>query len=173
MMGLFVRKGKYDPWVALMQAVEALINQKISEFVKANALADLSALQIGFEDYTRALESWLENQDDRQRQSLVRTRFEDLYSAISRSMANFSVTGYETLLLPIYAQAATLHLLMAQDTERYGLQWGMSQKEDIDFYYKEQRGKREDDNIRRSLYKMVRGRIRILQKIICEGLATV
>lgn len=71
---------------------------------------------------------------------MVRTRFEDLYSAISPSMERFSVPGYKILLLPVYTQAANLHLVMAQDAERYGIQWEMTQQT-IDFYYKEQREK--------------------------------
>nr|ATG85670.1 insecticidal crystal protein [Bacillus thuringiensis] len=123
-------------WQELITHVEELMDQRIGETQKANALAKLSGLKAQVAAYNRALEDWEKNPNSRSASEVI-ARFRSTNNDFVGSMPQFSPNGYEILLLSVYAQAANLHLLLIRDATIYGSQWGLSQG-DVNLYYNEQ-----------------------------------
>nr|Q45744.1 RecName: Full=Pesticidal crystal protein Cry3Ca; AltName: Full=73 kDa crystal protein; AltName: Full=Crystaline entomocidal protoxin; AltName: Full=Insecticidal delta-endotoxin CryIIIC(a) [Bacillus thuringiensis serovar kurstaki]CAA42469.1 CryIIID [Bacillus thuringiensis serovar kurstaki] len=129
-----------DPLKAFMQQVEALIDQKIADYAKDKATAELQGLKNVFKDYVSALDSWdktpLTLRDGRS-QGRIRELFSQAESHFRRSMPSFAVSGYEVLFLPTYAQAANTHLLLLKDAQIYGTDWGYSTDDLNEFHTKQ------------------------------------
>ncbi|WP_283749317.1 insecticidal delta-endotoxin Cry8Ea1 family protein [Bacillus cereus] len=126
-----------DPWKELMDRVEILIDQKLTEYARSKALAELEGLQNVMKSYVDALESWQNNSRNSQTRLLVQQRLVVADSQFKQAMPSFAIKDYEVSLLPVYAQAANLHLLLLRDSQIFGKDWGMPQHE-IDLFYKEQ-----------------------------------
>lgn len=126
-----------DPWKELMDRVEILINQKLTEYARSKALAELEGLQNVMKSYVDALESWQNNSRNSQTRLLVQQRFVAADSHFKKAMPSFAIKNYEVSLLPVYAQAANLHLLLLRDSQIFAKDWGMPQNE-VDLFYKEQ-----------------------------------
>ncbi|KAB2393475.1 MULTISPECIES: insecticidal delta-endotoxin Cry8Ea1 family protein [Bacillus cereus group] len=126
-----------DPWKELMDRVEILIEQKLTEYARSKALAELEGLQNIMKSYVDALESWQNNSRNSQARLLVQQRFVVADSHFKKAMPSFAIKNYEVSLLPVYAQAANLHLLLLRDSQIFGKEWGMPQNE-IDIFYNEQ-----------------------------------
>ncbi|OTW84346.1 insecticidal delta-endotoxin Cry8Ea1 family protein (plasmid) [Bacillus cereus] len=128
-------------WDAFMERVEELIDQKISEAVKGRALDDLTGLQYNYNLYVEALDEWL-NRPNGARASLVSQRFNILDSLFTQFMPSFGSgpgsQNYATILLPVYAQAANLHLLLLKDADIYGARWGLNQTQIDQFHSRQQ-----------------------------------
>nr|AAU29411.1 Cry3Aa protein [Bacillus thuringiensis] len=129
-----------DPWKAFMEQVEALMDQKIADYAKNKALAELQGLQNNVEDYVSALSSWQKNPVSSRNphsQGRIRELFSQAESHFRNSMPSFAISGYEVLFLTTYAQAANIHLFLLKDAQIYGEEWGY-EKEDIAEFYKRQ-----------------------------------
>ncbi|ANC11094.1 MULTISPECIES: insecticidal delta-endotoxin Cry8Ea1 family protein [Bacillus cereus group] len=124
-------------WETFMKKMESLIDRKIAEHIKKDAISKLKGLQEGLESYMNALESWQRNTRDFQTKLLVKDRFVALDMIFKTTIPQFAVKDGEVLLLPIYAQAANLHLYLIKDAQIFGEDWGMKQKE-INLFHEEQ-----------------------------------
>ncbi|PEE68563.1 insecticidal delta-endotoxin Cry8Ea1 family protein [Bacillus thuringiensis] len=124
-------------WEIFMEQVEELINQKIAEYARNKALAELEGLGANFQLYLEALEEWKETPHNVRALRDVRNRFEILDSLFTQYMPSFRISGYEVPLLTVYAQAANLHLLLLRDASIFGEEWGFSATT-INNYYKRQ-----------------------------------
>nr|WP_269724308.1 insecticidal delta-endotoxin Cry8Ea1 family protein [Bacillus thuringiensis] len=122
---------------ALMEQVELLIDEKISEQVRNDALATLTSSGIALQSYLSALEDWKIHPNNARSAQLVRERFTTAEAQVRSNIAYVSRARYEILLLPIYAQVANIHLLLLRQVELYGKDLGYSQS-DIDLFYNEQ-----------------------------------
>ncbi|WP_033704258.1 insecticidal delta-endotoxin Cry8Ea1 family protein [Bacillus thuringiensis] len=122
---------------ALMEQVELLIDEKISEQVRNDALATLSSHGIAPQSYLSALEDWKIHPNNARIAQLVRDRFTIAEAQVRNNIAYVSRAKYEILLLPIYAQVANINLLLLSQVELYGKDLGYSQS-DIDLFYNEQ-----------------------------------
>ncbi|PEQ75712.1 insecticidal delta-endotoxin Cry8Ea1 family protein [Bacillus cereus] len=134
---LWPSSGGKNPWQIFMEQVEKLIDQKIEEYARNKALAELEGLGANFELYRVALEEWRENPNISRTTRGVRTRFEILDGLFTQYMPSFKVSGHEVPLLTVYAQAASLHLLLLKDVSIFGEEWGLSTAV-INNYYKRQ-----------------------------------
>ncbi|OMH23709.1 insecticidal delta-endotoxin Cry8Ea1 family protein, partial [Bacillus thuringiensis] len=125
-----------DPWAELMEIVEQLIDQKITESTRDKAFAELRGLLNGYLVYQQSLESWLEN-PNAARSSIVREQFVALELDFVTSIPSFAITGQEIPLLAVFAQAANLHLLLMRDASVFGERWGLKESE-VNTYYNRQ-----------------------------------
>nr|AGU13866.1 pesticidal protein [Bacillus thuringiensis] len=126
-------KGK-SQWEIFMEHVEELINQKISTYARNKALADLKGLGDALAVYHESLESWIKNRNNTRTRSVVKSQYITLELMFVQSLPSFAVSGEEVPLLPIYAQAANLHLLLLRDASIFGKEWGLSDSEISTFY---------------------------------------
>ncbi|WP_242461744.1 insecticidal delta-endotoxin Cry8Ea1 family protein [Bacillus thuringiensis] len=126
-------KGK-SQWEIFMEHVEELIDQKISIYARNKALTELKGLGDALAVYHESLESWIENRNNTRARSVVKNQYITLELMFVQGLPSFAVSGEEVLLLPIYAQAANLHLLLLRDASIFGEEWGLSASEISTFY---------------------------------------
>ncbi|PFK27947.1 insecticidal delta-endotoxin Cry8Ea1 family protein [Bacillus cereus] len=126
-------------WEEFMNSVEYLINQKITELVRSQAVADLLGVQEALELYQEAANEWNENPDNPNAQERIRRQFTATNTTIANSMPSFQVTGFEVPLLAVFAQAANLYLLLLRDAVKFGKGWGLTSQEIEDLYNRLQR----------------------------------
>ncbi|MEB8675600.1 insecticidal delta-endotoxin Cry8Ea1 family protein [Bacillus cereus] len=126
-------KGK-SQWEIFMEHVEELINQKISTYARNKALADLNGLGDALAVYHESLESWVENRNNTRARSVVKNQYIALELMFVQKLPSFAVSGEEVPLLPIYTQAANLHLLLLRDASVFGKEWGLADSEISTFY---------------------------------------
>lgn len=65
--------------------------------------------------YHDSLESWVGNRNNTRARSVVKSQYIALELMFVQKLPSFAVSGEEVPLLPIYAQAANLHLLLLRD----------------------------------------------------------
>ncbi|WP_193674458.1 insecticidal delta-endotoxin Cry8Ea1 family protein [Bacillus cereus] len=133
-VGLLWPSSTVSIWEMIMEQVEELVDQKITEHAREQALAKLKGLGDGLDVYQRSLENWLENRNNTRARSVVATQFIALELDFVSSIPSFAVAGQEVPLLAIYAQAANLHLLLLRDASIFGEEWGFTSGEISTFY---------------------------------------
>lgn len=133
-LGILWPGGSERPWEEFMEAVEQLVDEKITEAFKSEAISKLNGLSELYNVYLSELNLWIEHPYDPSIIQSVRTRFLDLDSEFISSLPQFAVSGFEVQFLPVYAQAANLHLLLLRDLSYYGKDWGLQEAEIENFY---------------------------------------
>ncbi|MGI6835726.1 insecticidal delta-endotoxin Cry8Ea1 family protein [Bacillus paralicheniformis] len=112
-------------WEAFMEAVEALIDQKISDFAREQAIARLEGINKAIELYQNALSNLEKNPNNAVLREHVREQFIATNTYIVGSMPLFRVKGYEVPMLTMFTEAANLHLLILRDAAKFGASWDM------------------------------------------------
>ncbi|MDY7965621.1 insecticidal delta-endotoxin Cry8Ea1 family protein [Bacillus thuringiensis] len=114
-----------DPWRELIILVEELVNRRINESVRSEALASLVGLRDIINIYQERLGAWKRNKSPGNLTALV-TQANIVDNFFTVNMARFRRAPYELLLLPVYVQAANLHLMLLRDFDLFGAEWGWS-----------------------------------------------
>ncbi|WP_180233638.1 insecticidal delta-endotoxin Cry8Ea1 family protein [Bacillus cereus] len=121
-------------WKQFMEAVEYLVNQKITDAVRSKAVSELAGVQNALELYQEAADDWNINPNDTSAKERIRRQFSSTNTTIEFAMPSFRVSGFEVPLLTVFAQAANLHLLLLRDAVKFGNEWGMPAAEVEDYY---------------------------------------
>ncbi|HDX9614739.1 TPA: hypothetical protein ROY01_005960 [Bacillus toyonensis] len=125
-------------WEQLMNTVEDLVDEAISDLVRTQAINTLAKLQSRIRDYHQAIcNLQASSPDDPNYEKYkmdVRMEFNDAEDEAKIAIIDLKSPGYEILLLASYAQAANLHLLLLRDVVQYGESWGFSPRE-VEQYY--------------------------------------
>ncbi|AMR06151.1 insecticidal delta-endotoxin Cry8Ea1 family protein [Bacillus thuringiensis] len=124
-------------WEQIITLVEELVDQKITEYARNKALAELKGLGDALNVYQQSLEAWLENRNDTRARSVVSNQFAALDLDFVGAIPSFAVSGQEVPLLAVYAQAVNMHLLLLRDASIFGEEWGFTSYE-ISTYYNRQ-----------------------------------
>ncbi|WP_410491851.1 insecticidal delta-endotoxin Cry8Ea1 family protein (plasmid) [Bacillus thuringiensis] len=124
-------------WEQIMTLVEELVDQKITEYARNKAIAELRGLGDALNVYQDSLEAWLKNPNDTRARSVVSTQFIALELDFVEAIPSFAVSGQEVPLLAVYAQAVNMHLLLLRDVSIFGEEWGFTASE-ISTYYNRQ-----------------------------------
>ncbi|MGF2773186.1 insecticidal delta-endotoxin Cry8Ea1 family protein [Bacillus cereus] len=138
-IGLFWPKSSVEDnsqriWEQFMNRTEEIMDQKITNLVKEIANAEFKILQEKLQHFYRVFNLWKSDPNQQHREE-VAFAFREAHNSFTNALHRFSINGYQTLLLTIYAQAANLHLLLLQGASIYGSQWGLS-RADGELYYK-------------------------------------
>ncbi|HDX9614535.1 TPA: hypothetical protein ROY01_005730 [Bacillus toyonensis] len=112
-------------WDQFMQAVEIMIDQKIDNYARNKALAELQGLQEVLLEYQDTLADLATDPTNPGLQSIVLNQAQTTDNLFRYAMPSFRVQGFEPQLLVVYAQAANLHLSLLRDMVKFGSQWGM------------------------------------------------
>lgn len=110
----------------IMNATEALLNTKISDFVRQTADTKIISLQNLISYYQSALENWKKNPNNSAAINTVSSRFQIVNAFFVEAMPALSMRGYEVAQLGAYAQAANLHLLLLRDGILYADKWNLA-----------------------------------------------
>lgn len=113
---IFWPPSQEDIWSEIEQQVEQLINQKIDQLVYQQVKDDLSGLSGALSDYISAVKT-----GDNANISAQWIATETIFDA---ELPHFQSSGYELLLLPLFAQFANLNLSLLRDGVLFGSQWG-------------------------------------------------
>lgn len=108
-----------DPWCAIHQAVENLIDQKIDAEVKARN----DQILVGLKD---VVNDYLETSDPQYGNPgwMISSNWDDAESAFLENTPMFQEKGWELLLLTDYAQCINMYLGVLRDGILYGESWG-------------------------------------------------
>ncbi|MGG1152848.1 insecticidal delta-endotoxin Cry8Ea1 family protein, partial [Bacillus wiedmannii] len=130
---LWPKPNNQEVWDSFMNAVEALIDQKIEQYARNKAIAELEGLENILEEYEDVLKIYNAEPTVAHRERLRNLVISiDLF--FENSMPSFRVAGQEVPLLTVFANAANLHLAFLRDIVQFGSEWGFSQLEIDDFY---------------------------------------
>ena len=106
-----------DVWAEIRQQVEDLVDQKLDDTVYATVKGDLDGLHSVFtNDYLPALGEGDNGE--------ISTQWDLASSDCDLYMPDFQTAGYQIQLLPLFVQAANLHLSLLRDGVLFGSQWG-------------------------------------------------
>lgn len=104
-------------WDQIEQRVEALVRQELSDTVYRQTQADLTGLVNVLDDYTAVAAPGHSGQVTSENWHAAQAQF---HAAIP----GFQVSGYEVLLLPLWAPAANMHISLLRDGVLFGTSWG-------------------------------------------------
>ncbi|EOP90055.1 pesticidal crystal protein cry27Aa [Bacillus cereus HuB4-4] len=121
-------KSEDNTFNEIMNATEALLNTKISDFVRQTADTKITSLQSLMFYYNNALDNWKKNPNDSAAINTVSTRFQIVNAFFVEAMPALSMPGYELAQLGAYAQAANLHLLLLRDGILYADKWNLAKE---------------------------------------------
>ncbi|MEC2709750.1 insecticidal delta-endotoxin Cry8Ea1 family protein [Bacillus thuringiensis] len=135
--GLLWPGGQNLTWEEMMEKGEELIKQAIDQSVKNDALLQLEIARIHVDEYSTALNDWIESPGVRISAATMRSIFINTVQQLAVQMAYFRREPYQIQLLPAYAQAANLHLIVLKDITIFGEAWEFPET-DINYYYKKE-----------------------------------
>ncbi|MFO7694060.1 MAG: insecticidal delta-endotoxin Cry8Ea1 family protein [Vicinamibacterales bacterium] len=108
-----------DPWCAVSQFVEQMIDQKIAEEVKKRNDTYLRNLKGVLDDYLLSVDPAQGNPG-----WYISQNFQVAEGLFEGNEFNFQEPGYEVLLLTDFAQFANMYLGLLRDAVLYGESWG-------------------------------------------------
>ncbi|MGE6553441.1 insecticidal delta-endotoxin Cry8Ea1 family protein [Bacillus mycoides] len=105
----------------------SLIRQEVQQSVLDDGVADFNGRLSEYRDrYLPALETWNRDRSNTVARQEVAFRFREMDGSLLRILGgSLSRNNAQILLLPSYAQAANLHLLLLRDANLYGREWGI------------------------------------------------
>lgn len=104
-------------WNSMEAKVEALVNQKIADSVYNQTQADLEGLENVSKNYRDSAKPGHTPAFTSENWTAARGEF-------AQRMPHFRFKGAELLLLPLWAQAANMHLSLLRDGVLFGQTWG-------------------------------------------------
>jgi len=126
LLGVLWPESGEDVWAEIKSKVEDMINQKMDAALYEQVVEDLMGLQNVANDYISSI-------NDGYNVSEVLVRWISLNSFILNAKPHFQTKGSEFLLLPLFAQFANLEFAILRDMVGWGLSWGCSDKEVLDY----------------------------------------
>ncbi|WP_044796005.1 insecticidal delta-endotoxin Cry8Ea1 family protein, partial [Bacillus cereus] len=129
LLGLLWKSGQPETvvWEDFMNDVENLIDKKIDDVLRAQAIAILEGMGNTLEGYHNVLDLWKENPTDEGIKEALRNAFSGANRIMDDEIPKLALIGYEVQTLIVYAQATNLHLLLLKDVVKDGLEWGFPQ----------------------------------------------
>lgn len=135
LVGVLWPSSGVNVWGQIMNQVQALINQDISDLVYSQIQNDLNGLQKDVNLYLNAI-----NKGDSA--SVISGYWQTANSNFNLYLPNFQWNttsppppqDYRVLLLPLFAQFANLHLSLLRDGVLFGANWGWSDNDVQDAY---------------------------------------
>ncbi|AKR13106.1 hypothetical protein AC241_31095 (plasmid) [Bacillus thuringiensis] len=126
-------------WAGLIRHTANLIDNRDVDRVIGQATANVMSLYAALGVYNRFLEQWKSPvkpyaglADE------IRAQMSTLHLLFTtKIISDFTIQGYESILLPSYANAASLHLLLLRDISIYGEKLGFDSKT-LQAYHNEQ-----------------------------------
>nr|ABW87320.1 endotoxin [Bacillus thuringiensis] len=111
-------------WDAFLVQIEQLINQRIEEFARNQAISRLEGLSNLYQIYAESFREWEADPTNPALREEMRIQFNDMNSALTTAIPLFAVQNYQVPLLSVYVQAANLHLSVLRDVLVFGQRWG-------------------------------------------------
>lgn len=113
-----------DMWARMRREIEALINQKLTDYKFQDVKDVLAGLHNVINDYARATAP-----ARHQANSYPSEKYNAALAVFLGASPHFTSHGHELLLLPLFAQMANLHLALLRDGVQHGHSWGWEAKD--------------------------------------------
>lgn len=107
-----------SPWTQICQQTAQMIDQKIEQNIYQNVADTLTGLQNDITDYVQAAATTPPDN------SVTAGYWITTDALFDNELPSFQQGGYEVNLLPLFAQAANLHLVLLRDGVLFGPSWG-------------------------------------------------
>ncbi|KAM3562957.1 hypothetical protein MY1884_001502 [Beauveria asiatica] len=119
-----------DPWTKISERVEALIGKKLQEHHVKALQSRMEGFRLNANEYAKVCKSYNDAAPDKKKEhaELLRTHHVGFLTMMRVSIPEFQVDNYAALTLPLFAQAANLHLTLLADGIKHGLDWGYPQE---------------------------------------------
>jgi len=134
-VGFFFKiiNSKFNPmetfWNNIIKYMEKMVDQKIETYHIEQIKAHLLGLTSQFKEYQKRISEFNQKKyTDRTLGELICNTLEDIHSAFIRIIPLFEIKEYKLVALPLYVQAAKLHLLILRDADIHGREWGMDEQ---------------------------------------------
>ena len=105
-----------DVWGEIKDQVEAVMDEKISDLVYQDVQNSLQGLQNVMNNYLEVVDSG-DNE-------VISERWNDAKADFAQQLPSFQASGYEVLLLPLFAQYVNLYQSLLRDGMTKGASWG-------------------------------------------------
>lgn len=111
-------ESKEDVWGEIRDQVEKLVKTQLTDYVLKQTQADLDGL-------AKVLKSYVEYAKPGHTPSLTSSVYTAANEQFNASMGHFTTSGFEVVLLPMWAQAANMHVSLLRDGVLFGrTSWG-------------------------------------------------
>lgn len=117
---IFWPPGDTDVWAEVEDQVKRTIHKELSTLVSAEVTASLQGLHANVSSYAVALRGASDTP------LFVSEKWNVANGCFLQQLPMFQLKGYESALLPLFAQFANLHLALLRDGVLCGAQWGWS-----------------------------------------------
>ncbi|MBI4909472.1 MAG: hypothetical protein HY820_37990 [Acidobacteria bacterium] len=115
---IFWPQSKEDIWGEIEAQVEALIQKDLSQLVQTEVSASLQGLNNVLNDYLLALK------DGTGDPTYISEKWNIANGDFLQQLPTFQMSGYQVLLLPLFAQFSNMHLSLLRDGVLGGAKWG-------------------------------------------------
>ncbi|RGP43380.1 insecticidal delta-endotoxin Cry8Ea1 family protein, partial [Bacillus thuringiensis] len=115
----------------ILTAVEAMLNQKLSEEVHTRITLELQGLQQNVANFLEDVEDFdnliiLDGVEDGNQPQAIIDSVNTLHQLFVNRMPQFQNPTYKVLLLPLFAQAANLHIAFLKEVLDNASNWGLT-----------------------------------------------
>ncbi|OBT52544.1 hypothetical protein VE04_08543 [Pseudogymnoascus sp. 24MN13] len=117
-------------WNMLRERIEELIGSKISDYHFKMMKAKIEGFQINMNAFSKVCKEYDEAKNENEKRkaaNTVKTSHIAFLFVIRGSIPEFQAKDYEVMTLPLFALAATMHLMLLADGIKNGKDWGYSE----------------------------------------------
>lgn len=123
-----------DPMKEIMQAVEELINQRLTQLKKLELEAEYKGFIDAIDRLQDAINLVKKYENDKTRKGIeelikakdvIKHQISTLDILFTQRLPQFEISGYEGVSLPLFVPIATLHLTLLKDAVLNGEKWGL------------------------------------------------
>nr|CAM83895.1 Cry2Ac11 protein [Bacillus thuringiensis] len=125
LQNLIFPSGSIDLMQEILRATEQFINQRLNADTLGRVNAELAGLQANVAEFNRQVDNFLNPNQNPVPLAIIDSVNTLQQSFLSR-LPQFQIQGYQLLLLPLFAQAANLHLSFIRDVILNADEWGIS-----------------------------------------------
>ncbi|HHB1656059.1 TPA: insecticidal delta-endotoxin Cry8Ea1 family protein [Bacillus cereus] len=112
-------------WKSIREYAENLVNEKISDADYNRLFTTLKGLANSLKEYKVHFDAHYNSSTKIDSGEIVYEKFSNVSSLFDKHISDFQMEGKEIVSLPLFAQAAQLHLLLLRDVAVYGKEWGV------------------------------------------------
>ncbi|KAM3499326.1 hypothetical protein MY11210_009620 [Beauveria gryllotalpidicola] len=130
LLGAIVFPSKTDPnavWNSLRGRIEALIGEKMTDLQVKTLGQKVKGLANNMEAFTSVFNDYEQASGDKAKQGeTLRTHHTAFLAVLRADIPEFQIEDYAVASLPLFAQAANMHLTLLADGVRNGEKWGFT-----------------------------------------------
>lgn len=135
---------KGDPMIQIMESVEKLINQRLTQDKKLELEAEYKGFIDSINRLQDAINLFKKYENDKTRRGIeelikakdvIKHQLATLDILFTQRLPQFEIKGYEGVSLPLFVPVITLHLTLLKDAILNGKEWGLD-TDSIKYYQK-------------------------------------